>query len=249
MHLRTAFSTLIVVGLAVGAVSGRAAPRSTEIPVTTMIADIAAGWPLRIQSDRQGPYLTSTAKRTGQIKSVLLSNPAGHDWSLTTYYSSKGGFADSNRTVFFDLREQVSAGSFPTPPLGTDTYGAPVEFGWVTAHLIVKCSQVTVDMIEMPNGAVALCPGSFRFRSPDDQWYRFSFQPENYADVDRFKVTCVAADSTGCTVWTISPSGTVMTAGDPNPKSLNKLLLISDQGEILAEGGNYYLSFSITVAR
>jgi hypothetical protein len=40
-----------------------------------------------------------------------------------------------------------------------------------------------------------------------------------------------------------------MTAGDPNPKSLSKLLLITDQGEILAEGGNYYLSFSITVAR
>ena len=81
----------------------------------------------------------------------------------------------------------------------------------------------------MPNGAAALCPGSFRFRSPNGQWYRFSFQPENYPDVDRFKVTCVAVDDTGCKVGTISPSGTVMTADDPNPKSLNKLLLITDQ--------------------
>lgn len=251
MNLRTAFSTLIVVGLAVGAVSRltTASPRSIDVPVTTTIADIVAGSPLGIESDRQGAYLTSTVRKVAQVQSTLLSNSTGHDWSLTTYYSSKGGFADSNRTVFFDLREQVNAGSFSTPSLGTDTNGAPVEFGWVTAHLISKCSGVNVDMIKMPNGAAALCPGSFRFRSPNGQWYRFSFQPENYPDVDRFKVTCVAADSTGCKVWTISPSGTVITADDPNPKSLNKLLLITDQGEILAEGGNYYLSFSITVTR
>ena len=251
MTLKTAFSTLIVLGLTAAGVSRltAASPRSVDIPVTTTIADLAADSPLRVQSDRQGAYLTSTVRKVVQVQSVLLSNPNGQDWSLTTFYSSKGGFADSNRTVFFDLREQVSAGSFSTPPLAFDANGAPVEFGWVTAHLIAKCSQVNVDMIKMPVGAVALCPGSFRFRSPNGEWYRFSFQPENFPGVDRFKVTCVGADVTGCKVWTVSPSGTVMTGGDPNPKSLNKLLLITDQGEILAEGGNYYLSFSVTVAR
>ena len=62
-------------------------------------------------------------------------------------------------------------------------------------------------------------------------------------------MTCTAADTTGCKVWTISPSGTAVTGTDPNPKGLNKLLLIDSAGTVLAEGGDYYSSFSITVAR
>ena len=64
------------------------------------------------------------------------------------------------------------------------------------------------------------------------------------------KVTCEASDATGCKVWTISSGGTHLTGDDPNPKSLNRLLLINANGDILDDqGGNYYLSFSITVAR
>jgi hypothetical protein len=57
------------------------------------------------------------------------------------------------------------------------------------------------------------------------------------------------ADATGCKVWTVTPSGTTTTGTDPNPKNYTKLLHINETGDILAEGGDYYLSFSITFAR
>ena len=53
-----------------------------------------------------------------------------------------------------------------------------------------------------------------------------------------------------CAVWTIRPASTLVTGTDPNPKSLNTLLLIDDfSKEVVANFGDYYLSFAITVAR
>ncbi|MBA3641454.1 MAG: hypothetical protein H0W53_19725 [Acidobacteria bacterium] len=69
----------------------------------------------------------------------------------------------------------------------------------------------------------------------------------NYPQVDRFGVTCTRGDGTGCREWTIAPGTTTVTGTDP--KSLNTLLLIDDGGTILAQGGDYRLSFRITVTR
>jgi hypothetical protein len=77
-----------------------------------------------------------------------------------------------------------------------------------------------------------------------------SLQPENFPQVDRLRVTCLSKDAGGCKVWTITPSNSRVTGSDPNPKSLNRLLEIDDRSEqILAELGDYYLSFFITVVR
>ena len=117
------------------------------------------------------------------------------------------------------------------------------------AHLIAHCSRIGVDMVKMSIGQVALCPGSFRFWAPDGRWYRLSFAPENFPEVDALKATCTASDSAGCKIWTVTPGGTVSSGADPNPKNLGKLLSIDQAGNILDYGGNYYMSFSITVAR
>jgi hypothetical protein len=153
---------------------------------------------------------------------------------------SKGSYVASNRKVFVDLSEQLTMGGFATPALGD---------GQLTAHLIAKCSQVNVDLVGMSLGSTALCPGSARFLAPDGNWYRLSFNPDNYSEVNPFAVACTASDRSGCKVWTITPSSPVVTGNDPNRKSLNRLLLINANGEILDEGGGYYTSFSITVAR
>jgi hypothetical protein len=245
------FSGLLALALATGPLTaGPSAQKNPDIPVTVTIADRgAADQPLRVQSDRKGAYVTKAVKQTKQVDSALLVNPTGTDWSLTTYYVSRGSYAASDRTVFFDLREQAAAGSFVTPILGTDALGAAVEYGYVTAHLIAKCSMVNVDMTRMATGATASCPGSLRFRAPDGLWYRFSFQPDNFPQVDRFLVTCSQANSTGCRVWTVTPGSSRTTGTDSNTKSLNTLLAIDEAGNILSVGGDYYLSFSITVAR
>jgi len=212
-----------------------AGPPTTTIPVTVTLADTQGFYPLRVQSDTQGAYID-----TATVGSVITTDKAGSDWQLTTYYRSKGRYAPSSRTVLFDLSEQAAPGVFPTPISGR-TY--------MSAHLIAKCSLAGVNMLKLVTGQSALCPGSFRFWAPNGQWYRLSFQPDNYPHVDRLKITCQSVDATGCKVWTVSHGGTRLTGDDPNPKSLNKLLRIDEGGIILEEGGDYYLSFSITIAR
>jgi hypothetical protein len=218
-----------------------APPAPRQVNVITTIADAAEGFPLRIQSDRQGAYVTKTVNKTVQVKSVIDSFlSGGSDWSLTTYYLSKSNYVASSRTVFFDLSEQITSGAFTTPYLGN---------GQVTSHLIVKCSNVNRDFLAIPLGTTVSCPGSARFRAPDGGWYRFSFSEVNYPEVDQYAVTCTAADQSGCKVWTVQPDGVALSGDDPNPKSLNRLLLINSNGDILDEGGTYYLSFSMTIAR
>lgn len=250
MSLARQLSALALALVAGGALAAAAPSRTSNIPVTTTLADLGTtGAPLRVQSDGRGAYTTVTVNRVKRVDSLLIVNPTGTDWSLTTYYNSKGALVASDRTVFFDLRELAAAGGFVTPILGTDAYGAAAEYGRATAHLTAKCSVVNVDMTKMALDATAQCPGSLRFRAPDGVWYRFSFQPDNYPNSERFLVTCTQVDGTGCKVWTLAPVSTRTTGGDPNPKSLNTLLQIDASGNILAVGGDYYLSFSITLAR
>jgi hypothetical protein len=225
------------------------APRPTDYHVTTTIADVGGTHPLLVQSDRKGAYVTKTVNRVVQVSSMINQFSTGSSWSLTTYAMAKGGYLASDRTVFFDAREQVATGAFPTPLIGTDGSGALVEYGQATAHLIAKCQVVNVDMLRIPVGTSVACPGSMRFRALDGQWYRFSFAPDNFSTSELFNVTCTAADSTGCKVWSITPSGSALTGDDPNPKSRHTLLAINENGEILSQGGDYHLSFSITVAR
>lgn len=242
------FSRLLAVGVVVVAFAASAdAQKNSSVPVTTTLADVGTtSYPLRVQSDRKGAYVTQVVKRTPQVDSELIVNRNGTDWSLTTYYGP--GFTATNRTVFFDLREQLTPGAFVTPLIGTAD-GVPVEYGWSSAHLIAKCSVAGIDMRTMAPGTSVLCPGSLRFRALNGEWYRFSFQPDNFPTSQRFLVTCTQADSTGCRVWTIGPSGTALTGDDPNPKSRNTLLHIDQGSAILAVGGDYYVSFGFTVAR
>ncbi len=243
------------IGLAVVAVLtwnpdlGAQKVKRTIMQVTSTLADTGdTGYPYRVQSDRKGPYVTKTVNRTTQVESILIHDQNGTDWQVTTYYVAKGRSAASDRTVFFDATEQVLAGAFATPVLGSES-GVPVERGYVTSHLTAKCSVAGISMLAMSEGASVLCPGSMRFQAPDGEWYRFSFQPDNFQASERYSVTCTRAHGTGCREWRIVPSGTAMTGGDPNPKSRNTLLLIDEGGTILAQGGDYYLSFAFTVTR
>ena len=240
LHVRPRLIAVVALIGGLTAAITAAPPAARQINVTTTIADVGGGFPLRIQSDRQGAYVTKSVGKTVQVKSVIDTFFDGSDWSLTTYYVAKGSYVASDRRVTFDLSDQLTVGAFPTPALGN---------GQMTAHLIVKCSNVNAALAAIPLGATVKCPGSARFRAPDGQWYRLSFSAENYPAVDPYAVTCTAADGQGCKVWTITPGGTTVTGNDPNPKGLNRLLLINANGDILAEGGDYYTSFSITVAR
>ena len=215
-----------------------AAGKSSKVLVTTTIADSQNGSSLRVASDTQGAYVTTFNRKQEAVSSSINRYQDGTDWMLTTDYSVNQ--TPSNRTVFFDLSEPATPGN-PVPP---------ITMGNGQAHLIAKCHLVSVDMYTLSPGASADCPGSFRFQVPDGSWYRLSFQPDNFPNVNRLRVTCISADSAGCKVWTITPASSVVTGTDSNVKSRNKLLLLDGNTEaILADFGDYYLSFSITVAR
>lgn len=65
--------------------------------------------------------------------------------------------------------------------------------------------------------------------------------------VDPVAVTCTAVGSDGCKRWTLTPSGTTVTGEDPNVKNQTTLLHIDSSGTVLATGGHYNVSFSITI--
>ncbi len=137
---------------------------------------------------------------------------------LTTYTGVK--FTPSGRKVYFDLTEPASDMN-PAPPIGT---------AYLSAHLIAKCRLMNVNMFRMPTGLTVQCPGSFRFQAPNGSWYRLSFQPDNFPEVHRLNVTCLASDGGGCRQWSITPSGNPVGL-DPNAKNLTRLLQIDPGSE------------------
>ena len=227
--------TLVLVPAVILAVTLEAAPpagKNAPIPVTVMLADSQNGFPLRVGSDTQGPYLDTSKALNAEIHRYS----DGTDWMLTTYYGIRN--TPSSRSVFFDLTEQVTSG---VPPIAAAS---------VQAHLIAKCRLAFVDLLTLATGASADCPGSFRFQAPSGKWYRFSFQPDNFPGVDRLRLTCLARDAAGCKTWTVTPATDRVTSADPNPKGLQTLLEIENgSDDILAVLGDYYLSFHITVTR
>lgn len=242
--------TLVVFALGAGTASAqRGGKLPSDIPVTTTIADAGSGWYLQTRSDLHGAYVKTVVNKVTQVQSSLVATPNGYDFMLTTYYTQKGKTLDSDRRVFFDLSEQTGTGAFATPALGVGAAGEALPYGLATALLTVKCSQDGINVVTMAEGQVAYCTGSFRFRAPSGSWYRLAFNPENVPGVDRVAVTCASADNSGCKVWTLTPSGGIVTGDDPNPKNQTVLLSIDSAGTVLATGGRYNVSFAITVAR
>ncbi len=218
-------------GLAADASAQKGGRPVADIPVSMFISFAGNERELRIQDDGMGPYVNNT-----KVLNIIQTFPAGNDWNFSSYIIGKT-FKYSDRTVRFDLTEPV-----------TQNFPAPFAQEFVHTHLIAKCSRDNISMVNMAEGASVLCSGSYRFQALDGQWYRFSLQPENYL-TEKMKVTCTAANSSGCTDWRITPSGTALTGTDPNPKALLTLLKINSNGDVLRVEGQYYMSFQIDVAR
>jgi hypothetical protein len=207
---------------------------SKTIPVSSTIADSQNGYLLRIASDDLGAYVN-----TRIVESVLEPQNSGTDWLMSTYGSVyKGG---SNRTVVIDLSEPVS---FSNPP-------PPFTVAAVQAFLTAKCGSLRgIDLLKVANGATVQCGGAFHFLASNGNWYKLSARPDNYPDVTDMNVTCQAADSSGCRTWSIRPDSLVTTGGDPNVKGVQRLLQFDPSTDrVLADLGDYYVSFAYTISR
>jgi hypothetical protein len=218
---------------AIAAASIGGSAKTTSMAVTTTIANAQNGHSLRVGSDGQGGYVN-----TKQIESVVEHQTGGSDWLMSTYGAVYRG--PTNRTVLFDLTEPVSTGN-PPPP---------ISVALAQAFLATKCSDVNIDLLAISSGSTVQCPGAFHFQGPNGSWYRLSFRPEIYPEVNDMNVSCTAADTSGCKTWSITPNGNYLTGTDPNPKGINKLLQYNPSTDaVIADLGDYYISFSIAVAR
>ena len=229
-----------------------AAPKNGPILVKTHVADSIDGYPLRVQGDgilvqQDGSlYETTTIRKVQTIYSAIDRFLTGTGWSLTLYAYDRN-WTPSGRTVFFDLSEPaVAQPQFPDYP--NSNLPQPPEAGYYPAHMIAKCNVVNVDMLTLTIGGSVQCPGSFRFQATDGAWYRLAFNPSNYPQVNPLQVTCLTTANNACSSWSLTPSGGASTT-DPLPKNVTKLLRINTNEEVLADLGDYYVSFNITVKR
>ena len=203
---------------------------SGPIAATTTLADSLNGFQLRVRSDGGGAYTNTSPTQS------IVDFGQGNNWMMTTYTLGRRGTTAGPRTVYFDLSEPVSAGN-PPPP---------IQPGPQQAHLVTKC-----DMLAIALNTTAPCTGDFRFDPTSTTAYRLSFAPNNYPEVNPFNVTCRAADSLGCSQWTLATSGTTSTGADPNPKGVQRLVQIDPLTEAILNSnlGDYYISFSISISR
>lgn len=238
IQLTTLFAFLIAVVYSsawLGPVSGQ---KTTDVPVTSTIADSVNGIPMQIQSDGAGPYTN-----TRYVESIIQTSAA--DWELNTNLRS------STRNVWLDFTKPV-AGSGPNG-------GAPVEpfaSGLAKVRFISKCHLYGVSMFTIPAGTTVNCPLTTGFNSGGTQ-YRLQMNPVTGVDVnpetDYVNITCnVVNASSQCINWTIEPNG--MKGGCANPDCsvkqniarLSKIVTVKGKTTELNQG-NFYVAFSFSL--
>lgn len=230
-----------IVFLGSSSVTLDAAKPPSTLQVTTTIDDSDSfGRPYLISSDG-APYATSS-------DGLVSSTVSGGEWMLNTYtlVMSHGGLAikRSNRTASFEFTE----------PTGSNA--PPADLSGVVQAQVHMFSNCSATLATMSAGTFQDCAGAFRLEpvNDGDTGYRLAFQPENYAEVTRMRVTCTAGATGACAAWTISPGasaiGATYTGLDGLPRSLNQLLLLVGTSENVAQAlGDYYFSFNIRVSR
>ena len=217
-----------------------AKPPST-LQVTTTIDDADSfGRPYLISSDG-APYATTA---DGLVSSTVSAG----EWMLNTYAlgTSRGALVikRSTRTASFEFTE----------PAGTNT--PPADLSGVVQAQVHMFSRCDAALATMSPGDVQVCAGAFRMEpvNDGDTGYRLAFQPANYAEVTRMRVSCTAGAAGACAAWAISPGasavGATYTGPDGLSRSLNQLLLLVGTSEDVAQAlGDYYFSFNIRVSR
>lgn len=237
----TAIAGVALVFLGSNNVTLDAAKTPSTLQVTTTIDDSDSfGRPYLISSDG-APYATTS-------DGLVSSTVSGGEWMLNTYtlVTSRGALAitRSNRTASFEFTEP-SGGNTP-----------PADLSGVVQAQVHMFSNCSATLATMSAGTFQDCAGAFRLEpvNDGDTGYRLAFQPENYAEVTRMRVTCTAGATNVCTDWTISPgasaTGVTYTGIDGLSRSLNQLLLLVGTSENVAQAlGDYYFSFNIRVRR
>jgi hypothetical protein len=229
----------LVVALAAGAATpdaAKAPPR--DVSVTSMVLDYAADVAprLNVQSDGHGSYLDS--------KNLISQIQASGDWVLDARNAPK-----STRRLTVDFVQPIAGsgpgGSNPTaPPAGTYVF-----------RIIAKCSLYSHSLFNFTAGAVSSCPLHVGFDASDGKTYAFVMDPlaaanGPFPETNYATVTCIypTTGSSACSQWKFTPSGTYI-ASDGTVKYRNVAKLLEDPTGAAIDHGDFYVSFSMIVAK
>lgn len=230
-------ATLAGATAATVAVSG-AAPPQKDVPVSTIVLDYAADIAprLNIQSDGLGTYVSAKNQLVSIIQGI-------GDWELDARTPSK-----ATRKLTVDYVQPIPGSG----PGGTDP--TPPPAGTYPFRAIAKCSQYGNSMLNFTAGQVKNCPLRFGVDVAGKS-YVYVMDPLNapngpFPQTNWATVKCIypTTGSGACSQWRITPSGTYIDA-DNTVKYRNVAKLLEDATGAAIDHGDFYVSFSLVVAK
>jgi hypothetical protein len=212
----------------------------TNAPLTTYFSDTdSAGNPTDIGSDGLGGYHDNVDGVTSFLTCNGYNGIKLGDWQFDSYSSTTRSVDES-----LDSNDAIVAGDphFTTPanPPFWGTQG-------LKAHIEVKCTALSNDMLTMTAGSSFTCPLLNRFNTAGNIDYSLSpaFSFTGYADTTDAKVVCNTADAGGCNDWFIDPIDSV--GGAVGRLATPWVGKGKPQGPI--DDGDFYMRFHIHLTR
>lgn len=213
-----------------------AAP-AKSVPVRTIILDYAADVAptLNLQSDGLGHYLSSKTL-------VSEIQPIG-DWVVDAINPAR-----ATRQIFVDFATPIPGSA----PGGTDPIPPPL--GKYAFRAMARCSVYDGGLLTFTAGQVKSCPMTVGFDIGGTR-YRYVMDPLTavngpFPETNPATVTCIypTTGTQPCSQWKITPSGTYVES-DGTVKYRNVAKLLEDATGAAIDRGDFYVSFSIVIAK
>jgi hypothetical protein len=228
-----------LVALTVGAsMSSMAAapPPAKDVPVTSIVLDYAADIApaLTIRSDGAGSYLNSKAL-TSLIQVI-------GDWVLDSINQR-----NTTRRIYLDLSQAVP---------GSGSLANLIPAGSYAFRALAQCSTYGNSLLGFTAGQVKTCPLRIGFDVGTTR-YAIVMNPTGgvhgpFPETDAATATCIdpPTGSAPCSRWKLTPSGTYIAPdGSVKYRNVSRLLEFDSRGNVVADHGDFYMSFAIVMEK
>jgi hypothetical protein len=216
-----------------------AGPLPKDVPVTSIVEDGASDVApvLTIRSDAAGSYVNSKTL-TSQIQGI-------GDWVLDSINPAK-----ATRRIVLDFSQPVPGSG----PNGADPIGLPP--GAYAFRALAQCSTYGNSLLAFTAGQIKTCPLRIGFDAGTAH-YAIIMNPTGgvngpFSETNAATVTCIypSTGSSPCSQWRFTPSATYI-APDLSVKYRNvaRLLQFDSSNNVVADHGDFYMSFSILLEK
>ena len=216
-----------------------AGPLPKDVPVISIVEDGASDVApvLTIRSDAAGSYVNSKTL-TSLIQGI-------GDWVLDSINPAK-----ATRRIVLDFSQPVPGSG----PNGADPIGLPP--GAYAFRALAQCSTYGNSLLAFTAGQIKTCPLRIGFDAGTAH-YAIIMNPTGgvngpFPETNAATVTCIypSTGSAPCSQWRFTPSATYI-APDLSVKYRNvaRLLQFDSRNNVVADHGDFYMSFSILLEK